>query len=123
MREFLPPQTTRPPGDLRGRVLVKFRGACPHRVRRPTKAKGSRKLQELDGEIGSRILPFFVFLVSAPREYHYIDGVIFVSFFRILLFIIANHETVGVLFCFFYFWGPGPKNPISAPDPDFSYPS
>ncbi len=44
------------------------------------------------------MLPFLVFLVSAPREYHYIDGVMFVSIFRILLFIIANHETVSVFF-------------------------
>ena len=57
-----------------------------------------------------------MFLVSAPREYHYIDGVILVSFFRNRLFIMANHEQVSAFLFDFDFWGPGPKNPISAPD-------
>ena len=90
-------------------------------VLRPTRTTRSRKSHDTNGALSREILPFFVFLVSAPREYHYIDGVILVSFVRILLFIIANHENVSVFFLIFYFGGPGPKNPISAPDPDFSY--
>ena len=50
------------------------------RVRRATRTMRSRKLQELDGEIVRGKSLFFVFLVSALREYCYFDGVNFFVF-------------------------------------------
>ena len=82
------------------------------RLRRVTKATRRRRSGIGDGGIIRRKYVFIVFLVSPFREYCYFDGVIF----RILLFILASHEQMSVLFSF---GGPGPKNPISAPDPFF----
>ena len=67
-------------------------------MRRPTRTTRSRRSHDTSGVLSSAFWVFFVFLVSAPREYHYLEGVIFVLFFRYRLFIMANYENVSVFF-------------------------